>query len=149
MLKKKTRKHQKSSGLDEFQHTLRDEDWRRHIDSSLVRKGEVEFLRSLTPAQRLLTMCHMTADLCKSQLKEEDLMLMLTRIMHFKQCQQELLDLVQGSQVPFQFRHLLNVMVFLTLLCLAYGMALSESCLAPVLFIIMELVLLGMQLFLA
>eukprot|EP00913_Durusdinium_trenchii_P002070 g1912.t2 len=84
--------------LDEFQHTLRDEDWRRHIDSSLVRKGEVEFLRSLTPAQRLLTMCHMTADLCKSQLKEEDLMLMLTRIMHFKQCQQELLDLVQGSQ---------------------------------------------------
>ncbi|CAK9021123.1 Uncharacterized protein SCF082_LOCUS15204 [Durusdinium trenchii] len=130
--------------LDEFQHTLRDEDWRRHIDSSLVRKGEVEFLRSLTPAQRLLTMCHMTADLCKSQLKEEDLMLMLTRIMHFKQCQQELLDLVQGSQVPFQFRHLLNVMVFLTLLCLAYGMALSESCLAPVLFIIMELVLLGM-----
>lgn len=94
-------------------------------------------------------MCHMTADLCKSQLKEEDLMLMLTRIMHFKQCQQELLDLVQGSQVPFQFRHLLNVMVFLTLLCLAYGMALSESCLAPVLFIIMELVLLGMQLFLA
>ena len=35
-------------------------------------------------------------------------------------------------------------MVFLTLLLLAYGMALSESAMAPGIFLIMDLVLLGM-----
>ena len=85
----------------------------------------------------------MTADLCKSQLKEEEFLSLLPRIMEFKDCQQDLLDLMK-SDVPFSYKHLLSISVFLTLLCLAYGMALSESSLAPGLFVIMELVLLGM-----
>lgn len=41
-------------------------------------------------------------------------------------------------------RHLLSITVFLNLLFLAYGMALSESTMAPGIFIVMDLVLLGM-----
>jgi len=49
-----------------------------------------------------------------------------------------------GSLEMFFHRHLLSITVFLNLLFLAYGMALSESTMAPGIFIVMDLVLLGM-----
>ena len=58
--------------LADLQKVLGDEQWLAYVDQSLVRKNELEFLRSLSSHQRLLTMSHMTAELCKSQLKEED-----------------------------------------------------------------------------
>jgi len=130
--------------IEELQHgKVEDEIWRKYVDQSLVRRSEVEFLRSLPLRPRLLAMSHMTAELSKSQLKDEEFLEVLKSILHYKECHQELLDLTM-MKVPFQYKHLLSITVFLNLLFLAYGMALSESTMAPGIFIVMDLVLLGM-----
>lgn len=46
--------------------------WHELVQQHLLRRSEVEFLRSLPLRPRLLTMCHMTADLSRAQLKEEE-----------------------------------------------------------------------------
>ncbi|CAK9034616.1 unnamed protein product [Durusdinium trenchii] len=128
--------------LAEEHGELPEELWQKH-ETWMVRRSEVELLKQLNSMERVLLMSRRTAELCKSQLEEEEFQKLLVAIMNFKECQQELLDLAK-LEVPFSYQHLLKVMVFLTLFFLAYGMALSESSMAPGLFIIMELVLLGM-----
>eukprot|EP00438_Fugacium_kawagutii_P007176 Skav225017 [mRNA] locus=scaffold3954:23320:27965:- [translate_table: standard] len=134
--------------------TLDDDLWHQLVQQHLLRRSEVEFLRSLPLRPRLLTMCHMTADLSRAQLKEEEFLgvgkhmfgrfvEMLHGIMSFKESLQELCDL-SSLDVPIQYKHLLSLTVFLNLLFLAYGMALSDSAMAPTIFIVMDLALLGM-----
>lgn len=131
--------------VDELRHgTLDDHRWHRYIAQNLVRRSEVDFLRALPGARsRLLAMTHMTAELTKSQLNEEEFLETLQRILSYKELHQELLDLTT-LQVPVQYKHLLSLTVFLNLLFLAYGMALSDSTMAPGIFIVMDLSLLGM-----
>ena len=61
-----------SGSMSQNLRTLNDELWRKYVDQHLVRRSEVEFLRSLPMRPRLLAMSHMAADLSKSQLKEEE-----------------------------------------------------------------------------
>lgn len=130
--------------VDELRHgTLDDHLWHRYVAQHVVRRSEVEFLRSLPLRPRLLAMTHMTAELTKSQLTEEEFLKTLQRILSYKELHQELLDLTT-LQVPVQYKHLLSLTVFLNLLFLAYGMALSDSTMAPGIFIVMDLSLLGM-----
>lgn len=130
--------------VDELRHgTLDDQLWHSYVAQHVVRRSEVEFLRSLPLRPRLLAMTHMTAELTKSQLTEEEFLETLQRILSYKELHQELLDLTT-LQLPVQYKHLLSLTVFLNLLFLAYGMALSDSTMAPGIFIVMDLSLLGM-----
>ena len=54
--------------------TLDDQLWHSYVAQHVVRRSEVEFLRSLPLRPRLLPMTHMTAELTKSQLTEEELL---------------------------------------------------------------------------
>ncbi|CAE7663254.1 unnamed protein product, partial [Symbiodinium pilosum] len=110
----------------------------------------VEFLRGLGGPGRLLVLTQMAGEVVRTGLEANEasgqtvLTEMVDRILLYKEHHQDLLDVV-GVKVPFHYHHLLTVMVFIDLLVLSYGMALSESCLAPCMFLLMATIMIGMM----
>lgn len=69
---------------------------------------------------------------------------MMGRILSMKEHQQELLSTARMS-LPFNYNHLLTVVVMVTLLLLSYGAALTSSALAPGVFILTAFLFLGIM----
>ena len=129
------------------------EQWIQLRSRGLVRQEDVDLLRGLSNQQRFLAILHITGEIVQKGLqasgtrKNSDLVVKdaVGRILKFKECHQDLQDTLEVSS-PFRYHHLLTVMVSTNLLLLAYGMALTASFLAPCMFILVELTLMGMLL---
>jgi len=120
------------------------------VEAKLVRKDEVDFFRDprMGPSQRLLVMLHMVGDLTRQGLAGQSDKVVVTeiinRILAYREYHQELVDTLELA-IPFQYHHLLTAVVSGNLMVLAYGMALTDSCLAPPIFIIMTVMFMGMM----
>eukprot|EP00930_Biecheleria_cincta_P035084 TRINITY_DN24160_c0_g1_i1.p1 TRINITY_DN24160_c0_g1~~TRINITY_DN24160_c0_g1_i1.p1 ORF type:complete len:833 (-),score=131.23 TRINITY_DN24160_c0_g1_i1:134-2350(-) len=124
--------------------------WKRLVEIGLVKREEVEFLRNIPSTQRLLILLHTTGDVCKVATRESgpqaNLITMeaVKQLLLFRQYHQELIDTLD-LPVPFQYHHLLTGTVTGTLIMLAYGMAMTDSCLSPCMFIMISLTFIGMM----
>ncbi|CAE7223389.1 unnamed protein product [Symbiodinium natans] len=135
------------------QTDLDEQQWKSFVASGLVRKTEVEFLRGLGGLGRLLVLTQMAGEVVRAGLEAEgkadsttDTVMteMVDRLLVYKEHHQDLLDL-SGVQVPLHYQHLVTVMVFGNLLFLSYGMALTKSWLAPCMFLLISIILIGMM----
>lgn len=135
------------------QTDLDEQQWKSFVSSGLVRKSEVEFLRSLGGLGRLLVVTQMAGEVVRSALEAEGkadaardsvLTEMVDRLLVYKEHHQDLLDL-SAVKVPVHYHHLLTVMVFGDLMFLSIGMAMTMSWLAPCMFALMCVILLGMM----
>ena len=123
--------------------------WVQLRSLGLARQEDVELLRRLNSQQRFLTIFHIIGEIAQDGLRassmDRDVVMksVVRHVLQFKDCHQDLQDMLQVT-MPFRYQHLLTVMVFMNLLFLAYGMALSYSVLAPCIFILVELTLMGM-----
>lgn len=124
--------------------------WKRMVDIGLVKREEVDFLRSIPSTQRLLILLHTTGDVVKVATREQGqagsliAMEAVKQLLLFRKYHQELIDTLDLA-VPFQYHHLLTGVLTGTLIMLAYGMAMTESCVSPCLYILISLTFIGMM----
>ena len=125
-------------------------DWTKLKSLGLVRQEDVELLRGMNSQQRFLAILHTTGEIVQKGMQaagvHNDLVVKdaVERLLQFKEYHQELQHLHHFG-IPFRYHHLITVMVCINLLLLAYGMALTTSFLAPCMFILVELTLMGMM----
>merc|ERR1719230_113639 len=69
---------------------------------------------------------------------------MIDKLVETRDLQQEVADTMH-MPIPFQYFHLLNVMIIVNLLLWAYGMGLTDSVFAPVTYFFAALIFMGMM----
>merc|ERR1711972_392083 len=69
---------------------------------------------------------------------------LLNKVQIFRDCQQQVRDIL-GLPVPFQYFHLLNMMIVINMLLWAYGMGCADSPLYTLVFVFAELIFMGMM----
>eukprot|EP00913_Durusdinium_trenchii_P013901 g13050.t1 len=82
--------------------------------------------------------------LCSRWVSGKVLSEMISRILAFRDCQQEILETKRLS-LPFTYHHLLTVVIMVNLSLLSYGSALSTTCLAPPIFFLVAIFFFGMM----
>lgn len=118
-------------------------------DIGLVTSEEAEYLNSLPSAQRSMAMLNWIgqAIICghrRSELNDPTfLRMMLQRLTEFDERQRQVMDIVR-MPVPFQYYHLLNVMVGMNVALWAYKMALTHSIFGPVVFFFASTIFIAM-----
>ncbi|CAK9040421.1 unnamed protein product [Durusdinium trenchii] len=117
--------------------------WRKLLAHGLVRRVEVEPLRRMGEARGWLLLQE-TVELLHQEVSGKVLSEMISRILAFRDCQQEILETKRLS-LPFTYHHLLTVVIMVNLSLLSYGSALSTTCLAPPIFFLVAIFFFGMM----
>lgn len=123
--------------------------WSDLIRRGLVKPKEMDFLKSITdPMQRSIIMLHLTA---KVMAKSEEVLTdkvifkhMLGKLRNVRKDKQEIVDTL-FLQLPFQYFHILNIMVQMNLLVWAYGMAITDSIIGPIVYFFATLIFMGLM----
>merc|ERR1712100_502020 len=68
---------------------------------------------------------------------------MIDKLLRCRVLQQEVLDTIE-LPIPFPYFHLLNVMIAVNLLIWAYGMGITKSVFAPIVYLFSALIFMGM-----
>jgi len=119
----------------------------------IVKDDEAEFLalgNGLSVKTRLLVMSHTAADVCKqglTEVKKDSSVLeasLMAKLIACKTTQEQMMDLC-CTIMPFEYFHLLTLLVTVTVSSLGCTMAFSETWLSPVAYIICVLVILGLM----
>jgi len=123
--------------------------WNKLLAFGLVREYEVHFLSSLDSQQRLLVMLHATGNLVRAGMVDSNMPVNVTRdvarkLQEYRALRQEAEGLMTFP-VPFQYFHLLSLMIMVNISIWAFGMGLSDSVFAPVLFFFSSLIFIGMM----
>jgi len=123
--------------------------WRKLLSLDLVNQDEVAFLSSLTAHQRLLVLLHAVGDLIRTGLEDIKapvnlLPHLMTCLLDYRNLQQEVDDLLRFP-MPYQYFHLVNLMITVNLAIWAYSMGLSMSIFSPIFFFFAALIFLGMM----
>jgi predicted membrane chloride channel (bestrophin family) len=126
-----------------------EEEWLKLKKLGLARAEEIEFLRNLTPEQRLLVMLHSCADLCKTgttmvRAPNNYLKDIVAKILTYREAQQQVIN-TMNLPIPFEYFHLLNMMVIMNCLVWAYYMGVTESWFAPPCYFCAVLIFMGMM----
>lgn len=119
------------------------------VDIGLLKPMEASFLRSYSSAQRSLIMIDWIArvSLAAQELapiKGPAITKALTdRILQVDEAQKDCMDIVR-MPVPFQYFHLLNMMICINVALWAYGMAMTETIFGPISFFFTACIFIGM-----
>jgi hypothetical protein len=110
-------------------------EWLKLKRMGLVRDEEVEFLRNLTADQRLLVMLHACADVCKTGLRmvgapPNYIKDITTKLLAYREAQQQVTNTIE-LPVPFEYFHLLTMMVMINCSVWAYYMGVTDSYFGP------------------
>merc|ERR1719188_2487923 len=133
---------------------LGEEDWQELQSKGLLRPAEVALLRrfdcdpTTRGSAKHLVLLHWTGTVTrevhvKSKAISNTFKDMFARLTTILEMQQELVDMME-LPVPYQYFHLLNMMVVVNLMLWAYAMGISTSVWAPILFIFAEIIFMGM-----
>lgn len=126
-----------------------DDQWQKLLDVGLVTEEECWYLREMPSSQRSMVLLNwigrvITLAYERSSLNHGPyLRRMLELLTEFDEAQKQVLDIVR-MPVPFQYYHLLNVMVGINVVLWAYGMALSDSVFGPVCYFFASAIFIGM-----
>lgn len=128
-----------------------DKSWLELQRLSLVRPDEQEHLELYDKDMRSLVVLHWAAKVIKLGHKNSAgkapgnaLKNMIDKLVETHAIQQEVMDTMR-MPIPFQYFHLLNLMIVINLLLWAYGMGISESAFAPVVYFFAALIFMGMM----
>lgn len=131
----------------EMNRSLTDAEWRQLSERGLVMPEERLFLEGFGTHQTSLIVLTWCADVfqaghTKMKLNTNVLNNFLSSINKTRAVRQEVIDTLT-LPVPFQYFHLLNMMVCVNLMLWGYGMGITDSVFAPVVYICAEFILLG------
>lgn len=127
----------------------KEREWDALITSRLLSPDERTFLEDVDKNQRSLVMLHWAAKVTRegfteAQAPPNTLKTMIDKLVETRDLQQEVADTMH-MPIPFQYFHLLNVMIIVNLLLWAYGMGLTDSVFAPVTYFFASLIFMGMM----
>jgi len=128
---------------------LDDQHWQLIVAANLLREDEAMFLKRHMPPQRsfllldwISTVTARAHDLSSLKTKGP-VRNLLNSIQTFDEAQKTVLDLVR-MPVPYQYFHLLNFMLFVTVTMWAYGMAMTSSIFGPITYFFASFLFIGM-----
>lgn len=124
-------------------------EWEELKSLALIDDDEKVFLEKLQDQEMSLVVLHWAASVArlgwlKSKAPANSLTSMLSKLLGVRGLQQALMDTL-NLPVPFQYFHLLNMMVGVNLLLWAYGLGVAESIFSPVVFFFAQLIFMGMM----
>jgi len=128
---------------------LVDEQWRQIVDIGLLHYDEVNLLKDYTGAQRGFILIDWVAKVVvEAHCKNDDhdkgsWRLLINRIIEHYEAVKCVMDLVR-MPVPFQYFHMLNIMLMMNVSLWAYAMAMSEFILAPMVYFFASFIFIGM-----
>merc|ERR1711953_717678 len=76
--------------------------------------------------------------------REDMLAGLFSKLYHVRECQAEIVALME-LPMPFQYFHIMNLMLVLNLILWAYALGLVESYFAPVIFLFVQLMFQGLR----
>jgi len=125
-----------------------DEHLLRLMEFGMLRTEEHDLLRSLSSAQRQLKLLELSAGTIRllnevHPINPPALCSIVGRAADASESQKHVLD-AQRMPVPFQYFHILNIMVVINLLLWAYGMAATNSIFGPIAFFFASFIFIGM-----
>jgi len=133
----------------EISGSINRREWRLLKDQGLLKEDEVAFLEHLPGAEKsmfpLLWACeiirlgHIAVKSVPNTLSP-----MINKVLAVYDTEQTLLDTLR-LPVPFQYFHLLNIMVFVNLVVWAYGLGVNASIFSPFIYFFAELIFIGMM----
>jgi len=123
--------------------------WEDVVAHELLRPEDERFLRQLTKEQRCTVLIHWSAEVAKlgvAKAKAEKNVVkgLVDKLLKVRWQQQEVADTL-NLPMPFQYFHLLNVMICMNLLLWAYGMGITDSIFAPLVYYFCALIFMGMM----
>mmetsp|Transcript_42629 Transcript_42629/g.132632 ORF Transcript_42629/g.132632 Transcript_42629/m.132632 type:complete len:361 (+) Transcript_42629:96-1178(+) len=124
-------------------------EWEELERQGFVKPRETTVLKSLTSQQHSLITLHWSAEAaqegCKRCKANANVMKGLVgRILMCRGLQQEVIDDI-SMPVPYQYFHLLKMMLLVNLVCWAYGMAMTRSIFAPLVYWVCLLIFMGVM----
>jgi len=115
----------------------------------LLKQHEVDFIRSIDSDQRIIVSLHVAADIAlhgyreanapRNALKESN-----TSLDEFRQLVQDLHDLM-NFPLPFEYVHLLSLMITMNLILWAYGIGVTRSIFGPIFYFFAAIIFTGMM----
>mmetsp|Transcript_46599 Transcript_46599/g.120646 ORF Transcript_46599/g.120646 Transcript_46599/m.120646 type:complete len:386 (-) Transcript_46599:96-1253(-) len=132
----------------EVNDQVSDEEWDELVSQGLIMEDEKEFLKQFGTKEKHLILLHWSGDVTRlgfssSGAPANNLKEMLDCHLNVLTLQQQLIDTL-NLPVPFQYFHLLNMMIAVNLFMWAYSMGCSNSASAPVIFFFAELIFIGL-----
>mmetsp|Transcript_1987 Transcript_1987/g.4487 ORF Transcript_1987/g.4487 Transcript_1987/m.4487 type:complete len:405 (-) Transcript_1987:328-1542(-) len=123
--------------------------WEETLQSKLILPEEQAFLRSIQSSERALIVLHWSTDVfvlghSKARLPNNIMKAVVEKLQKAFMTMQELEDTLH-LPVPFQYFHLLNLMVCVNLVLWAYSMGAAESTFGIVVYFFSELIFMGMM----
>lgn len=122
--------------------------WRDLMRRGLVKPNEKEFLQHFPTMQRSTVMLHLAAKVVGTspEILTDKVMFkhMASKLRKVRLDKQEIVDTL-FLQLPFQYFHILNIMVQMNLLVWAYGMAITESLIGPIVYFFATLIFMGLM----
>mmetsp|Transcript_41779 Transcript_41779/g.123953 ORF Transcript_41779/g.123953 Transcript_41779/m.123953 type:complete len:410 (-) Transcript_41779:12-1241(-) len=146
----------------EFNRDVSEDEWQELIDKDLLNREEKEFLvrfdkGEIPPANSPvglgcgmhLVLLHWSGEICRVGFEQVNvpgnmLKELLGHHVECIECQQHLVDQM-NMPVPFQYFHLLNVMVSVNLFLWAYSMGVTNSLAGPAIFFCAEIIFIGLM----
>mmetsp|Transcript_88317 Transcript_88317/g.175570 ORF Transcript_88317/g.175570 Transcript_88317/m.175570 type:complete len:404 (-) Transcript_88317:78-1289(-) len=115
----------------------------------ILKQHEADFIRSISSEQRIIVTLHVAADIANHGYKEANaprnaLKESNASLDDFRQLVQELHDLM-NFPLPFEYVHLLSLMITLNLTLWAYGIGVTRSIFGPVFYFFSALIFTGMM----
>jgi len=127
---------------------LSDKDWQELISKKLVYPEERSYLATLNKEQRRSVLLSKSAEVAKrgvekSRLPNNVLKSVVSTLEMIREEMQEVADTVD-LPIPFQYFHILNMMVCMNTVVWAYAMGITHSIFGPVVYYFAALIFLGM-----
>lgn len=124
-------------------------EWDELVRQGLVKSQEREFLKKFKSQQHSLIMLQWSAEAaregCEQCKAPGNVMKSLqARLVTCRSLQQEVIDTI-NMPMPFQYVHLMKLMLLVNLVCWAWGMGMTKSIFAPFVYWISLLIFMGMM----
>mmetsp|Transcript_104747 Transcript_104747/g.337746 ORF Transcript_104747/g.337746 Transcript_104747/m.337746 type:complete len:375 (+) Transcript_104747:67-1191(+) len=124
-------------------------EWEELLQMGLVKPEEKDFLSGFEKHQRSHIMLQLAGSVCKdgctlAKTPANVLKSTIDKLIKTRTLEQEVVDTIE-LPIPFQYFHLLKMMVVVNLLLWAYGMAITESAFAPAVYFCSALIFMGMM----
>lgn len=126
-----------------------EQEWGVLMEAKLIYREEVAVLRSIGRQHCSMVVLHWAGRVVRDTVAEVHapnniIKGLVDRLVKIRESEQRIKDTLH-LPMPFQYFHLLNMMVVVNLLLWAYGMGVTESVFAPVGFFFSELIFCGMM----
>jgi len=129
----------------EMNSQVSESEWRELKRLGLLRDDEKQFLLSMDKHQRSHVMMQWSAEATKDTKMPANVMKSsVDKLLKARLLQQQVVDTI-NMPIPFQYFHLLRLMVVMNLLMWSYGMGITDSIFSPCVYFLAAFIFMGMM----